>query len=63
MQWYQRAQCELVSCELNVLAHCDLTVYLMVRDSGEPTVGMALALTFMGVSMVTTNRGQHETQG
>ena len=34
MQWQQWAHCELVSCELTMLAHCDLTVYLTVRYSG-----------------------------
>ena len=35
-------------CELSVLAHCDLTVYLEVRNSGELTVSMVLAHTFTG---------------
>ena len=31
-----------------MFGHCDLTVYLTVRDSGEPTVSIALAHTFTG---------------
>ena len=32
-----------------MLAHCDLTVYLTVRDLGELTVSIVLAHTFTGI--------------
>ena len=35
-------------CEINQWAHCDLTVTLTVRHSGEPRVSMALAHIFTG---------------
>ena len=34
-----------------MLAHCDLTVYLTVRDSGKPTVNMVLAHIFTGLDI------------
>ena len=34
-----------------MLAHCDLTVYLTVRDLGELTVSMELAHTFTGKTL------------
>ena len=40
---------ELVTFELTVSAHCDLNVYLTVRDSGELIVSMVLAHAFTGM--------------
>ena len=38
-------------------AHCDLTVYLTVRDSGDPAVIMALAHTFTGKALDSQMQG------
>ena len=53
MQRYHCAHCELVSYEVTVLAHCDRTGYLTVRDLGELTVSIVLAHTFTGIICYT----------
>ena len=40
---------ELLSCDLTVLAHCDPTVYLIVRRADEPIMSRVLAHTFTGM--------------